>query len=268
MPGDGIADDSDAYADLADAQDRPGPSSSPGIASDADLFAGMLEESTDKARSLDTNWLYQQQGQVFGPVKSKELLEMLYKGEVDAKTMIAVEDGEFSPLGRIGVFRAHLPKVEKHLAQVRAAEAAAKAAAKQRLVKRTVLIVGTTLVVGAAAVAIPWYIISAQKAQAEGRREGEGGRAPEGARRAARERDDRAAAPGARRGRASVVEGQDEAEASPPPATEILGRGGEDGRPDAGKRSCRAWPRCSAASSAASSVRSSATRRASGRRSS
>lgn len=169
MPADrdGIADDADAYADLPETPRKAAPRGSSGIASDADLFSELLEENTDKARSLDTNWLYQQQGQVFGPVKSKELLEMLYKGEVDEKTMIAVEDGEFTPLKRIGVFRAHLPKVEKHLAEVREAEAAAKAAAKARLIRRTILISVTTVVVGAAAVGIPWYIISARKAQAE-----------------------------------------------------------------------------------------------------
>ncbi len=173
---DGIADDADAYADLMDEQDGP-PRSPPrtqappragsGIASDADLFADMLEEGTDKARSLDTNWLYQQQGQVFGPVKSKELLEMLYKAEVDADTLVAVEDGEFAPLRRIGVFRAHLPKVHAHLEEVREAEEQARLAAKERFKKRATLIGGTVAVVVAAAVAIPWYIITSREQAAE-----------------------------------------------------------------------------------------------------
>lgn len=177
---DGIADDADAYADLMDGPDdaatppkppprpkKPAPRAASGIANDADLFADILEEGTDKARSLDTNWLYQQQGQVFGPVKSKELLEMLYKAEVDAETLVAVEDGEFAPLRRIGVFRAHLPKVDAHLAEVREAEAHALLVAKARLRKRATLIGGTVAVVAAAAVAIPWYVISSREAAAE-----------------------------------------------------------------------------------------------------
>ncbi len=178
---DGIADDADAYADLdgpeqgAPAQPPPRPKAAPraasGIANDADLFADILEEGTDKARSLDTNWLYQQQGQVFGPVKSKELLEMLYKAEVDAETLIAVEDGEFAPLRRIGVFRAHLPKVQAHLAEVREAEEQARHVAKERLKKRATLIGGTVAVVVAAAIAIPWYVISSREAAAEADKE-------------------------------------------------------------------------------------------------
>lgn len=165
---DGIADDADAYADLPETSERAAPSrAASGIASDADLFNDLLDEGTDKARTLDTNWLYQQQGQVFGPVKSKELLQMLYEGEIDAETPIAVEDGEFQPLRRIGVFRAHLPKVEKHREEVREAEAQHRRVAKDRLVKRATLIGATVLVVVTAAVAVPWYVISTREAQAE-----------------------------------------------------------------------------------------------------
>lgn len=120
---DGIADDASAYEDLPEPEDRPKPPGPPrlpkprnasGIASDARLFEGMLEETSDSVRSLESQWLYQKDGAVFGPVKPKELLEMLYRGELNAESPIAPEDGEFLPLRRIGAFRSHLPKVEAH----------------------------------------------------------------------------------------------------------------------------------------------------------
>lgn len=150
----GIADDASDYEDLPEADERPPPAmvakpaagppplrkSAPrgasGIASDADLFADMLEESSDAVRSLESEWLYQQHGQVFGPVKPKALLEMLYKGDVTPDTPVSSEEGDFRPIRHYAVFRAHLPKIEAHQRERAEAEAAHRAEVRARLKRR------------------------------------------------------------------------------------------------------------------------------------
>jgi hypothetical protein len=138
--GGGIADDAEAYADLdpaapareAGPRPRP-PAEAKGIASDASDFEALVAEGADDGRSLETGWLYQVNGQVFGPVKPRALLEMLYAGDLAAETPVSTEDGEFMPLRRYGVFRAHLPRVEKHQAELEAARAREALEARARL---------------------------------------------------------------------------------------------------------------------------------------
>ena len=145
MPADkgtGIADDAGTYEDLPEPEAAPAPARSAppragsGIASDANLFEGLLEESSDAVQRLDSEWLYQVHGQVFGPVRPKELLEMLYRGEITPDTAIAPEDGDFLPLRRIGVFRSHLPKVEAHRRELEVARARDQAEARRRFKRR------------------------------------------------------------------------------------------------------------------------------------
>lgn len=142
----GIASDAADYEDLPEPEEGRAPVPPPlrkaplrgasGIASDADLFEDLLEESTDSVRRLDSDWLYQVHGQVFGPVKPKELLEMLYRGEITADSPVASEDGEFRPLRHFAVLRSHLPKVEAHRREHAEAKAQEQSEAKVRLKKR------------------------------------------------------------------------------------------------------------------------------------
>jgi hypothetical protein len=163
--GKGIADDADDYAELSGASQSPAPKSPPakpgargGIADDADAFAGLIDESTDKARTLESDWLYQQNGQVFGPVKPKDLLELLYNKEIDEETPIAVSDGEFAPLKRYGVFRVHLPKVERRQIEIQAVHIADEAAATVRAKKRVLWVVVALLIAAPVTFAIVHYI--------------------------------------------------------------------------------------------------------------
>lgn len=109
---------------------------SSGIAADADQFAELFEENTERARTLDSDWMYQLDDQVFGPIKPRELLEMLYAGELDENSPIALGDDDFQPLRRIGVFRVHLPKVAAHQAKMKAEAEAAKQEQKRKLFQR------------------------------------------------------------------------------------------------------------------------------------
>ncbi len=141
----GIADDATDYEDIpepaAPAAAPPPlrkarPRGASGIASDADLFEDMLEESTDGVHSLDSDWLYQIDGHVFGPVKPKELLEMLYRAEITGESPVSSDEGEFRPLRHFAVLRSHLPKVEKHHGELEATKAADRVEARARLKKR------------------------------------------------------------------------------------------------------------------------------------
>ncbi len=67
--GKGIADDAEAYSDLKSSESgsppplkRPPSQKSKGIAEDADAFADLVDETTDKARTLESDWLYQLNG--------------------------------------------------------------------------------------------------------------------------------------------------------------------------------------------------------------
>jgi hypothetical protein len=136
--GKGIADDASQYEDLASE-----PSHEPtkkhtkvGIAEDSDTFEGLIDETTDKARTLESDWLYQLDGHVFGPVKPRQLLELLYAGDIDKDTPIALDGAEFMALHRYGVFRVHLPKVARHQNELAEAKADEVRAGKARVMKR------------------------------------------------------------------------------------------------------------------------------------
>ena len=44
-------------------------------------------------------WLFRRDGQVFGPIDSRALAAMLYRGEIDANTPISEGDGTWRALG-------------------------------------------------------------------------------------------------------------------------------------------------------------------------
>lgn len=156
----GIADDAADYEDLPADDKTPPPkprgSSMKGIADDAGLFENLVAENTEEARTLDSDWLYQKGGHVFGPLKPRELLELLYAKEIDADTPISVAEDEFAPLRRYGVFRVHLPKVAKHQAELAEAHAE-EARATQRRLRRRMVWVAVAVVVGSVSA---WGLVS------------------------------------------------------------------------------------------------------------
>lgn len=153
--GQGIADDAAEYEDLPDAEDK---GSTGGIADDANLFEDLVSETSEGARSLESNWLYQVDGHVFGPVKPKEILQMLYDGELHADSPIAVEDEDFSPLRRFGVFRAHLPKVQAHQQELEDQRKKERAENKRRVIRRIGMVVAAILVLAGGSYGLMEYI--------------------------------------------------------------------------------------------------------------
>jgi len=113
-PGSGIAEDSSAYEEFPEGEQRPAGRPSGDAVTDASQFEDVRAVGED-ALTLDASWLYKLNGHVFGPINSKAVLEKLYGGEIDGETPLAPEDGEFMALRRYGAFRLHLPKAKEHL---------------------------------------------------------------------------------------------------------------------------------------------------------
>lgn len=55
-------------------------------------------------------WVFRRDGQVFGPVDSRALAAMLYRGEIDGRTPVSAGDGAWSALGEVPIFLLHVKK--------------------------------------------------------------------------------------------------------------------------------------------------------------
>jgi hypothetical protein len=55
-------------------------------------------------------WLFRRDGQVFGPVDSRALAAMLYRGEIDGRTAVSPGDGTWRPAAEIPTFLVHARK--------------------------------------------------------------------------------------------------------------------------------------------------------------
>jgi hypothetical protein len=57
-------------------------------------------------------WLFKKAGKVFGPVPSRRLAGMLYRGEVDSETPVSAGDGTWQTVADVPVFMVHARKAE------------------------------------------------------------------------------------------------------------------------------------------------------------
>jgi hypothetical protein len=55
-------------------------------------------------------WLFRREGQVFGPLDSRGIAAMLYRGEIDGRTPVSTGDGSWTPVGSVPVFVVHAKK--------------------------------------------------------------------------------------------------------------------------------------------------------------
>lgn len=60
-------------------------------------------------------WLFRRAGQVFGPVDSRGIAAMLYRGEIDGSTPLSSGDGAWRPLSDLSIFLVHAKKAEARL---------------------------------------------------------------------------------------------------------------------------------------------------------
>jgi hypothetical protein len=60
-------------------------------------------------------WLFRRSGQVFGPVDSRGIAAMLYRGEIDGATPLSAGDGTWRPASQVPIFLVHAKKAEAAL---------------------------------------------------------------------------------------------------------------------------------------------------------
>ena len=93
-------------------------------------------------------WLFRRDGQIFGPVDSRTLAAMLYRGEVDGRTAVSAGDGSWAALAEVPAFVVHARKAEvgrRVEAEVTGSRQLRARAHRRRLVA---LAVAATLLVG------------------------------------------------------------------------------------------------------------------------
>jgi hypothetical protein len=80
------------------------------------MAAGTEETFQDDDPALEGGeWLFRRDGQVFGPIDSRQVAAMLYRGEIDAATPICAGDGAWRPVAEVPIFLVHAKKAEAGL---------------------------------------------------------------------------------------------------------------------------------------------------------
>jgi hypothetical protein len=60
-------------------------------------------------------WLFRRAGEVFGPIDSRAIAAMLYRGDLDPATPVSSGDGTWHPVGEVPIFLLHARKAEAAL---------------------------------------------------------------------------------------------------------------------------------------------------------
>ena len=95
-------------------------------------------------------WLFRRDGQVFGPVDSRTLAAMLYRGELDAGTPISTGDGSWRPIGEVPTFLLHTRKAAAALRVEREVTGARQLRARADRVRLLAFAAAALVLVGAA----------------------------------------------------------------------------------------------------------------------
>jgi hypothetical protein len=78
-------------------------------------------------------WLFEKEGRVYGPVAGDALVDLLYRGEVDARTPVAGPEGGYRPIVEVAGFALHVRKAEARLRVEREVTGARQLARRRRL---------------------------------------------------------------------------------------------------------------------------------------
>jgi hypothetical protein len=104
----------------------------------------------DDPRLEGGEWLFRRDGQVFGPVDSRALAAMLYRGEIDGDTAISSGDGAWAPLAEVPVFVLHAKKAEAGLRVEREVTGARALRARRTRARLVALALAALVLVGGA----------------------------------------------------------------------------------------------------------------------
>ncbi|WP_242346560.1 AgmX/PglI C-terminal domain-containing protein [Anaeromyxobacter terrae] len=106
----------------------------------------------DDSRLEGGEWLFRKGGQVFGPVDSRGLAAMLYRGELDPSTPVSPGDGSWRPVGDVPLFILHAKRAAAAQRVEREVTGARQLAARRGRRRALGWAVAIALLVGGAAV--------------------------------------------------------------------------------------------------------------------
>src|SRR5512138_1727836 len=104
----------------------------------------------DDPRLEGGEWLFRRDGQVFGPIDSRALAAMLYRGEIDGRTQVSAADGAWSALGEVPIFVLHVKKAAAGLRVEREVTGARMLRARRNRARLVGLAVAALVLVGGA----------------------------------------------------------------------------------------------------------------------
>ncbi|HYQ80530.1 MAG TPA: AgmX/PglI C-terminal domain-containing protein [Anaeromyxobacteraceae bacterium] len=106
-------------------------------------------------------WTFKKGGQVFGPVSARELVALLYRGELDGRTPVAGEDGAYHPLGQVPAFLVQVKKAEAQL-RVEQEVTGARLLKRRRRVLRWTAAALLTVVGGGGGLWLAWWLAASK----------------------------------------------------------------------------------------------------------
>ncbi len=110
----------------------------------------------DSSPEAGGDWLFQRSGQVFGPVPTQVLVQMLYRGELTGGTPVAGDDGAFRPLAEIPVFLVHVKKAEAQLRVEAEVTGARLLRRRRRVLRGAAVALAAAALLGAGAYGAHW----------------------------------------------------------------------------------------------------------------
>jgi len=111
-------------------------------------------------------WLFEKGGRIYGPVGGEALVDLLYRGEIDARTPVAGADGGYRPAGEVPGLALHARKAEARLRVEREVTGARQLARRRRLGRVALLAALGAAAAGGAGV---WAFRLARERPAEAR---------------------------------------------------------------------------------------------------
>ncbi len=109
------------------------------------------------------DWLFRKDGQVFGPLSSRDIAKLLYRGQIDGRTPVSAGDGRWTPVGDVSLFLLHARKAEAAL-RVEREVTGARELARRRSRRAAVAISVSAVLLVSGAVGGAYYVAK-QKAE-------------------------------------------------------------------------------------------------------
>jgi hypothetical protein len=109
------------------------------------------------------DWVFRKDGQVFGPLSSREIAKLLYRGQLDARTPVSSGDGRWTPVGDVPLFLVHARKAEAALRVEREVTGARELARRRSRRAAVAITVSAVLLVGGAVGGAYW--VAKQKSE-------------------------------------------------------------------------------------------------------